>query len=130
MQYVHVVELLHLQDNYFACIIIGTQIFWTDVLMYTLAIGLVWWLEYQGRSIHVRNDGLVCRQNIEGDFDREATADHLSTPTYFSSFAASFAFSKVSFIHTGLSGLPFLSTLRAVILSIKSMPCTISPNTV
>jgi hypothetical protein len=101
MQYLPVVELLHLQDNHFACIIIGTQFSWMGMLMYTIGIGLVWRLEYQGRRIHARNDGLVCRKVIEGDFDREVIADNLPTTTYFSSFDASFAFSKVSFIHTG-----------------------------
>ncbi|WP_342648519.1 DUF2809 domain-containing protein [Mucilaginibacter sp. CSA2-8R] len=46
MQYLHVAALLGLQHNQFACIIIGTQFSWTDTLMYTLGIALVWWVEF------------------------------------------------------------------------------------
>jgi len=45
LQYFHIVNVLGLQDSRIACIIIGTYFAWTDLLMYTLGLLLVWLIE-------------------------------------------------------------------------------------
>ena len=45
LQYFQVVKLLGLENNKLARIIIGTSFAWTDILSYTLGIGLVYLLE-------------------------------------------------------------------------------------
>lgn len=41
----HLVNLLGLQNSTAACIIMGTSFAWTDMLMYTLGILMVWLIE-------------------------------------------------------------------------------------
>lgn len=50
LQYLHIVKLLNLEQNHFASIMIGTQFSWTDMLMYTLGIALVWLVEHRFRN--------------------------------------------------------------------------------
>ncbi|SFE08325.1 Protein of unknown function [Chitinophaga sp. CF118] len=45
LQYFHIVNILGLRHSKIACIIIGTNFAWTDILMYTLGILLVWLIE-------------------------------------------------------------------------------------
>lgn len=45
LQYFHILNLLGLQGSAIACIIMGTDFAWTDILMYTLGMLMVWLTE-------------------------------------------------------------------------------------
>lgn len=47
----HLINLLGLQNSRVACIIMGTSFAWTDILMYTLGILMVWFIENRWRRI-------------------------------------------------------------------------------
>ena len=50
LQYFKIVNVLGLQDSTAARILIGTSFAWTDMLMYTLGIGLVWAIELRNKN--------------------------------------------------------------------------------
>lgn len=52
LQYFNLVKMLGLEQYSAARMMIGTQFAWTDLLAYTLGIGLVLWVELQRTAKH------------------------------------------------------------------------------